>query len=48
MGATQVEVRKNNGVRRASCLLWLKSVKWLRHDAQFNMHHVRSTLKLYD
>jgi len=48
VGATPVEVSQNVGVQLASCLLWLKSVKWVRHDAQFNLHHVRSTLKHSD
>ena len=29
-GATQLQVRRNIGVRRTSCLLSLKSMKWVR------------------
>ena len=30
VGATPIEVSQNIGVQLASCLLWLKCVKWVR------------------
>jgi hypothetical protein len=54
VGATQTEVSQSTVVQRASCLLLLNSVKWVRSQYRwdrilcFNVHRVQSTLQRSD